>query len=198
MTLITIVMMLTASLPQTNIEIAEELLIESCLPLIDTLHIYRVDSVEVTIEGEHSGGWFVEQTVIDVLDAHGITVLSDVSTNPIDLPVISIRPMELAIKYGDISRPWIIGNKNVERISMCELSISLISRGGTVLTVLRTGILRVDKVALSDVDVLNGSGNWEWLSSEVQDDGEGGLLEPLVVTAVVASLIYLFYSSRAE
>ncbi len=198
MTAVLIAMMLTASVPQTNIEMAEDVLIESCLPLIDSLHNYRVDSVKIEMEGEHSGGWLVEQTIIDVLSEGGITVLQDDETGLFDSPVLSIRPMELCIEYGDISRPWIIGSRKIERIAVCELSVCLSSRGGAVLTVLRTGAVQTDEVTLSDTDVLEGSENWDWLSAEVQDDDGGGLLEPLVVTAVVASLIYLFYSSRAE
>ena len=55
-----------------------------------------------------------------------------------------------------------------------------------------------DRIPVSELSRLAGDRGDPWLSPEMAEDGEGGILEPLIVSGVVASLIYLFYSSRAE
>jgi hypothetical protein len=106
--------------------------------------------------------------------------------------------MELVVEYGDVSRPWVVGAKRVERIAKCELMSTLLDQEGEILLNLRTSGIRQDVVSWSDTDMLEGSAEWEWLSGDLPENSGGGILEPIVVTGVVASLVYLFYSSRAE
>jgi len=55
-----------------------------------------------------------------------------------------------------------------------------------------------DEIAWSDTEILNGSAEWEWLTGDLPENRGGGILEPIIVSGVVASLVYLFYSSRAD
>ena len=89
------------------------------------------------------------------------------------------------------------GRKRVERHAVCELSATLVDAGGTILVSARTSASDSDLVPVAELDVLDHQ-DYDWLGQgEIGEEG-GGILEPLVVTGVVASLIYLFYSSRAE
>jgi hypothetical protein len=62
----------------------------------------------------------------------------------------------------------------------------------------RYGADLTDRVPVSALSRLAGDREAPWVSPEMAQNGEGGVLEPLIVSGVVASLIYLFYSSRAE
>lgn len=181
----------------TNLELVEATVEEACSELASVLDENGIESVAIAVDGEHSGNWLVEQTAAAILSDLGYTVTTALRDGA-DTHVLHIRPMDLAVRYGDTSRSWIFGKQRVERIAICELSIQLVSTEGTILGALRTSAIDTDVVPVSELDVLDGTEDMTWLAEGEINTGGGGILEPLVVTGVVASLIYLFYSSRAE
>jgi hypothetical protein len=193
------IILLTAvlSIVPTNMEMAEDALEMAVQELPEQLGVYGAETVFVEIEGDHTANWFIEQTVISVLHDSGIDVIDRDYAQGSGM-LLRIRPMELVVEYGDVSRPWIVGSKRVERIAKCELSSSLMDEEGELLMSLRTSGIQQDVVSWADAEMLSGSSEWDWLSAELPENSGGGLLEPIVVTGVVASLVYLFYSSRAE
>jgi hypothetical protein len=180
----------------TNLDLVEAAVEEACSSLAETIAQQGIDTFTIEIEGEHPANWLVEQTIEAVLTGRGLTVTA--GREGTSNSILSIRPMDLAVRYGNTSRSWIFGKKRVERIAICELSSTLVDSEGTIIVSIRSGAEDSDLVPVSELDVLEGAEDWNWLSEgEISGDG-GGILEPLVVTGVVASLIYLFYSSRAE
>ncbi len=194
----TILMAALLALAPSNMELAEDAILLSLQELPDSLFSYGADEIMIEILGEHSGNWFIEQTIYSVLHENGITV-SQRELNPEGSSLtLSVRPMELVVEYGDVSRPWVIGSKRVDRIAKCELSSTLLDADGVVLMTARTSGIEEDMIPWSDAEVLNGSEEWDWLSGSMPENRGGGILEPIIVSGVVASLVYLFYSSRAE
>jgi len=181
-------------------ELAEEAIILALQELHENMSSYDYDTDNIMIEiiGEHSGNWFIEQTISSILHEHGITVFDREADSVSSRSILQIRLMELVVEYGDVSRPWIIGSKRVERIAKCELSSTLLDADGSIIMTARTSGIEVDKIPWSDTEILNGSEEWDWLSGELPENRGGGILEPIIVSGVVASLVYLFYSSRAE
>lgn len=185
------------ALAPTNMELAEDALALALQEIPGQLSAYGVESVSVEIAGEHAGNWLISQTVMSFLHDEGFQVIDRGEPDSTGM-VLRVRPMELTVEYGDVSRPWLVGNKRVERIAKCELSSTLLDAGGGIVMSVRTSGIQSDVISWSDAQVLNGSSDWEWLSGELPENRGGGILEPIVVTGVVASLVYLFYSSRAE
>jgi len=194
----TILMAALLALVPSNMELAEDAILLALQELPENLSSNGADNIQIEILGEHSGNWFIEQTISFVLHENGITIFQRDADSDSPALLLSVRPMELVVEYGDVSRPWIIGSKRVERIATCELSFTLYDGDGSVLMTQRTSGVEVDKISWSDAEVLNGSEGWDWLSGALPENRGGGILEPIIVSGVVASLVYLFYSSRAE
>jgi hypothetical protein len=188
---------LAAFEPPTNLEMAEEAIAEACLGLPDSLLSAGFRSVSVSMDGDHQGNWLVLQGVVGALEAGGVqvTVSDRGSSGPVAL---RIRPMDLSMSLTDAGRSWIFGSRRIDREFRCELSAELTDSGGIVVMSLRSGASRADRVGYSELERLQGGSSEEWLTGGTPAEAGGGILEPLVVTGVVASLIYLFYSSRAE
>ncbi|MCC6871164.1 MAG: hypothetical protein IT351_02170 [Candidatus Fermentibacter sp.] len=193
------------ALPVSNLELAEQIVSEACVSISDSLVDSGVGTVMLEIAGDHPGNWLVEQCVKTELGARGLTVLTretrpapDSSRDHAMLFDLVVRPMELSIVFGGTSRSWLIGPKSVERMAVCELYSELRDTGGTICTTVRSSSSRSDRVPVDDLQSLRGSSDQVWLRGGELQASSGGILEPLVVTGVVASLIYLFYSSRAE
>jgi hypothetical protein len=182
----------------SNMELAEDALLLAIHELPESLSDFGVDEVLIVISGEHAGNWFIQQTITSILHENGITVIERNTGSEDSSIVLRVRPMELVVEYGDVSRPWVIGAKRVERIAKCELSSNLLDIDGSVMMTLRTSGVEEDVISWSDAEILNGSSEWDWLSGELPENRSGGIMEPIVVSGVVASLVYLFYSSRAE
>ena len=194
----TILMTVLLALAPSNMELAEEAIILALQELHENMSSYDTDNIMIEIIGEHSGNWFIEQTISSILHEHGITVFEREADSVSSHSILRIRLMELVVEYGDVSRPWIIGSKRVERIAKCELSSTFLDADGSIIMTARTSGVEVDKISWSDAEILNGSEEWDWLSGELPENRGGGILEPIIVSGVVASLVYLFYSSRAE
>lgn len=193
----TILMTAVLALAPTNMELAEDALALALEEIPAQLSAYGVESVSVEIVGEHAGNWLISQTVMSFLHDEGFQVIDREEPNNTGM-MLRVRPMELTVDYGDVSRPWLVGNKRVERIAKCELSSTLLTGSGEIVMSIRTSGIQSDVISWSDAQVLDGSSEWAWLSGELPENRGGGILEPIVVTGVVASLVYLFYSSRAE
>ncbi|MEN8208026.1 MAG: hypothetical protein ABFR50_02125 [Candidatus Fermentibacteria bacterium] len=194
----TILMTALLALAPSNMELAEDAIQLALQELPENLSSRGADIIQIEVLGEHSGNWFIEQTISSVLHDNGITVFQRDAGSDSSAILLSVRPMELVVEYGDISRPWIVGSKRVDRIATCELSFTLYDTDRSVLMTLRTNGVEEDMISWSDAEVLNGSEEWDWLSGELPENRGGGILEPIIVSSVVASLVYLFYSSRAE
>jgi hypothetical protein len=192
-----VIAVLSASAP-TNMEILEAVVDEACLPLADSLAAAGLDTVMLEITGEHPGGWLVGQSVKAVLDSRGVTVLTEVPRDSVPPVRLSIRPMELSVMLDDAGRTWLIGARRIDRTVMCELYSEVLDPSGVLLLSARSGASRSDRIGESELPGLRSSSDQAWITGGEPAEGGGGLLEPLVVTGVVASLIYLFYSSRAE
>jgi hypothetical protein len=195
-----ILMTVLLALTPSNMELAEEALVLSCEPLSDSLKAYNVQILSIEVLGEHGGGWFVEQTLTSVLVDNEIMIIDSVSRDDsvTSLYRLQVRPMELAVEYGDVSRPWVIGAKRIERLARSELSAILLDSNNSVIMTARASGIVEDIISWSDAGALSGSTEWEWLSGDLPEGESAGILEPLIVSGVVASLVYLFYSSRAN
>lgn len=192
-----VIAVLSATTP-TNMEVLEVVVDEACLPLADSLTSAGLDTVMLEIAGDHPGGWLVAQSVKSVLDSRGVTVLTEVSRDSVRSVRLSVRPMELSVMLDDAGRAWLVGARRIDRTVICELYSEALDPSGVLLLSTRSGASRSDRVGQSELPGLRSSSDQAWITGGEPAEGGGGLLEPLVVTGVVASLIYLFYSSRAE
>jgi hypothetical protein len=188
---------LAAYEPPTNLEMAEQAIAEACLSLPDSLLTAGFQSVKVSMDGDHQGNWLVLQGAVSSLEAGGVQVTSG-GRDDAGAVTLRIRPMELSMSLMDAGRSWIFGSRRIDREFRCELSAELTDSQGLVVISMRSGASRADRVGFSELERLQGGGSEEWLTGGTPAAASGGILEPLVVTGVVASLIYLFYSSRAE
>ncbi len=190
---------LTAAVdPPTNLEMVEEAVTEACLALPGALGVPTGEMLTVQIEGDHEGGWLVEQCATAVLEASGFLVADSPRADGGSSVIVRVRPMELAVTLAGAGRAWLIGPRRIDRRAVCELSTEIVDVSGAVVYSVRSGASRSDRIHASDLARLQGASGETWLTGGTPSQSGGGILEPVVVTGVVASLIYLFYSSRAE
>lgn len=195
-----LVLALVSAVPATNLEVAEEAVLTACQDLPSILYDSDVTRLSLSMQGDHDGNWLVEQSVTTVLSNAGIAVISAEEREGAGrLSVMELRVMDLSIRYGAVHRSWFLGKRKVDRTATVEISAVLLSTDGSVALSERLSGELSDELSYGDVEQVSGTGaNDSWLTPEIPESEGGGVLEPIIVTGVIASLIYLFYSSRAE
>lgn len=176
----------------TNLDMVESVVNDAMLPVSEQIAGENIETLSLNIEGEHDGGWLVEQVAISSLSDAGVTVNT---TRETDCWTLNIRPMELGVSYAQTTRSWFLGGKQIPRIANCELAVTLIDTEGNVVLTTREGATFENTVSHSNI-VLIETTTEKWANGEISEEESGNILEPIVVTGVVTALVYLFYSSR--
>jgi hypothetical protein len=109
---------------------------------------------------------------------------------------LEYRITELGINYPRAWRGHLIGRKKVERNASVALHGRLIEdSSGKLLWSGEGSATAGDVVPASELLFLEGDGE-PWQKGELPAGKIGGVVEPLVVAAIVAGLVYLFYSNK--
>lgn len=183
---------------QGNLELTEQAVFQAVAPISDALSLRGTESLFITVEGGHEGGWLVVQTLTNLLSEKGIGVTTERTERTERTgSQLTVRPMQLGVMYGEIERSWFLGARRMPRSAVCSLAISLLDENGTVIDTWRTEGLEQDTVAPDDRQLFEHRTEL-WVNDTVPAGSGNKVLEPVVVTGVVAALIYLFYSSRAD
>ncbi len=180
---------------QGNLEMLEEAVYQAVVPVADAVALEGVESLFILVEGEHEGGWLIRQSVTDLLAGRGVRVEAE-RTERLGCQLM-VRPMELGVLYGAVERSWLLGGRRMGRSAVCRLSFTLTDESGTVVDTWRTEGLVQDTVSPDDAQDFEHRTE-RWVNDEIPEATGNKVLEPVVVTGVVAALIYLFYSSRAD
>jgi len=109
---------------------------------------------------------------------------------------LEYRINELNLEYSKVWRPHLVGRKSVERVAVASLSARLVEESSGRLSWVGEGsATRKDVVPASQLPFLEGK-NATWQKGTLPKGKGGALIEPLIVAAIVAGLVYLFYSNK--
>lgn len=176
----------------TNLDMLETVVLNALEPIAEQVSAHGLEGVTLNVQGEHEGGWLIEQIATVALSHAGVTVYTSRGE---DGWMLNLRPMELGVTYAQTGRSWFLGGKQVPRLASCEIAATLVDSSGSVVLTVREGFVIESTVPISDVIIIESSTE-KWINGELSEEESGNILEPLVVTGVVTALVYLFYSSR--
>ncbi|UCF78629.1 MAG: hypothetical protein JSW03_11225 [Candidatus Eiseniibacteriota bacterium] len=109
---------------------------------------------------------------------------------------LEYRITELGVNYTRAWRGLVIGRKKVERLASVALHGRLVEDSSGALVWSGDGSASArDVVPASELSRLEGKGE-TWQKGTLPAGKLGGVVEPLVVAAIVAGLVYLFYSNK--
>ncbi len=181
----------------TNLELTQRALEQAVGPALDRLPSLEPRRVLLQEEGQSEGGWMVEKTLAKHLKKRGWeVVLAEPPASPDAGGAVSYRVINLGVIYGRRHRKGVLGKSLVERQARAEVSI-LLTRlpTGEVLWVDEVRGEARDEVPEDELEVLKAKSFT--LNPEELKEERRSLLEPLLVTALVGVLIYLFYSTKS-
>lgn len=142
-------------------------------------------TLHVAARGRHTADWVVEHVLVEELLKRGISVMADSGA----APTLSFRIVELGIwANSGVLRP------SVERRCRVSLSLQLEGAGELAWTGSATHVL-TDRVEKRRVAALQSS-TYAFAKTDVEEQSWGKYVEPVIVSSVLGSLVYLFFSNR--
>jgi hypothetical protein len=185
----------------TNLELIEEALVSA----VDSMDVPRSDpgaeTLDLRVEAGGDADWLLDSVLkkrlialgweIKVGKAHGDTVVPGNTDF-----LLSVRVVDLGIKYGPVWRRFMFGGKKVNRLARASLLYELINKNSGA--VVLSGDARSeasDVVPASMLSVLSDP-KYSFASPELEKTQWDRYLEGGLVLAIVGVLVYLFYSNK--
>lgn len=185
----------------TNLWLLKSTLEEAIEEVCDRLSSHELSTFCLEPSAERNGRWLVDQVLTECLLARGYRVVF-----PDSLPnesaelcagagFLRYRIVRLNVDYVTSRRKHLFGPRLVKREAQIDLFLRLSRAAGEVIwtgQIRRTG---GDWIPSRDLPPAEQASP-PFLSPRLETDGWGRLAEPVLLTAIVGGLIYLFYSTQ--
>ena len=178
----------------TNIDLtvrAAEEAVAECLAGLDSLHS-ETDwelPVLVTAQSEHEANWVVEHCLTGGLLKRNFTVAVDTTGAAQESPRLAYRIVDLSLSGWSGLR-----GGEVKRRCRMTVRLRLVSAGELVWQHEATSQIR-DRIPKNRLDVLENE-TYDFADLELEERSWGRFVEPAIVSSVLGTLVYLFFSNR--
>ena len=146
-------------------------------------------AVLLTSQEKHAGGWIVEHILVEAMLSRGFTIALDSTAAASSWPHLPSRVLDLAVG----------GNAGVLKGAVrrrCRANLSLLlSAGDEVLGASEVSREATDQISRRRVSSLESPGH-AFAKTDLQEQSWGKYVEPVIVSSVLGSLVYLFFSNR--
>ena len=185
----------------TNLRLLKSTLEEAIEEVCDRLSSYEFDTFCLEPPSDLDGRWLVDQVLTECLLDRGYRVIfpDSLSTEAAALcsqaGSLRYRIVHLNLNYASCRRKHLFGPRLVKREVLLDVMFRLSRATGEVVwadEIKRTGGDWIPSRVLPQAEQASPP----FLSPRLETDGWGRLAEPVLLTAVVGGLIYLFYSTQ--
>lgn len=181
------------ALAQTNLEFVTDAVARAVGDAVSGLDLagQGQDAGPVLIQAQagHSANWLFEHILVEELLRRGLAVTLDSAAVDGASPRLSYRVADLEVSgssgllHGSVSR-------------RCRVLVSLgYSRNAETVWTGEGRAEAADRVSARELDALQDS-RYDFARTELEKRTWGRYVEPVIVTAVLGSLVYLFFSNR--
>jgi hypothetical protein len=189
----------------TNFEILERISTEAVLEIISGMGPIGKDDIILLNKTKTAGtvDFVLENAFVREIRAAGLRVAIEAPKK--DEPVVvsgnyrlSYQIVRLSVAYTDISRPWWLFSKRVERSAQADLFVQFIDLAtGDIAWVGEIHKEYGDKIPYSKLKLVEEA-QYDFTRPSRSEFKMARLLEPLVVGGIVVGLVYLFFSNQSS
>ncbi len=179
---------------KTNQEVIKELVINEIFNSIEKLSD-KPDSIQIILRGQRdTERWIVEKLRTEVLE-RGITLLENNQDSSFQ---IIIEKIETQITYRGKNRSILLNYSNYEREIRAIISFFLKNEHNTVLFNFSGELKNIDLITRNSIEKVENRLLPFTVGSKAESKFIKRFLEPIIVTAVTISVVYLFFSLRSS
>ncbi len=186
-----------ASSEPTNLDVLLNLMAGALDPIVVALSPYKTEgNIAISPKGDHQSNWLVESSLLKRLAEEGFSVIppSEVTNNCEYM--LSYEVLELGVNYlGSYGSIW--GKTQIKRLSKVDVSFEIHDlSNGEIIWLREVSDQSVDSFDKGNLELIE-SATYEFARSEFGKEGIlGKILEPIVISAVLGWVIYLFYTTK--
>lgn len=157
--------------------------------------------VRIEINPSSDAGWLVEGVLKERLLSQGIKVTSlQEPSKSVDslssLFVLTVRIVEIGVKYEGVQRKYLLFGKHVERSAKVGLQYELTEKpSGTVFLASAARARIADVIPASAIPLVSES-KYSFASPTLEKSKLDKYLEGGLVLSIIGVLIYLFYTNK--
>lgn len=179
---------------KTNQEIIKELVMNEIFNSIEMLSD-KPDSIQIILRGQSDiEKWVVEKIRTEVLE-RDITLLEN---NQDSVFQIIIEKIETQITYRGKNRSILLSYSNYEREIRAVISFFLKNERNTVLFNFSEELKNIDLITRNSIEKVENRLLPFTVGSKAESKFIKRFFEPIIVTAVTISAVYLFFSLRSS
>lgn len=189
----------------TNFEIIERMSNEAVREIISGIGTIRQEDLVLLTKTKTAGNvdFVLENTFVREMRNAGIRVAIEAPQK--DDPVeasgnyrLSYQIVRLSVAYTDISRPWWLFSKRVERSARADLFVQFIDLStGDIALVKEIHKEYGDTIPYSKLKLVEDA-QYDFTRPSRSEFKMARILEPLVVGGIVVGLVYLFFSNQSS
>lgn len=188
---------LIADANDSNIEIVGRMIEIKNSSINQFLTGYQGKTILLLADGTNDANDVVISYLQSILQKSGQSI--KVITNAQDASsgiTMRVKIIDINIGYSSKKRKYFIGKQVVKRVSKLTLLLSLTNPDGNIIATSKI-ISEINDELPLDTALLYQNSNYKFSNPKLPES-HSSILEPIVVTGIVGTLIYIFYANKEK
>ena len=187
---------ISASEHLSNIETVGNILEQKSKTIMQVLTGYQGKVVFIEAEGTHEANNVVMSYIQSILKKNGQPIKRVPQNKEPQGLTVNVKILDINVSYSNPRRRHFVGTRVVDRITKITLFLTLTAQDGKVLSSTKISGRRKDILPI-DTAMSYQSSTYKFSNPKVPDT-RSSILEPIVVTGIVGTLIYIFYANKEK
>jgi hypothetical protein len=133
----------------------------------------------------------------NLLESRGIDTAYRTSQDDPSLYSLEFKVPVFRLTYPKVYRSYLIGGKKVKREANLRVNAKLVSDTGDVIWIGESSAEKKDQFPHGDLARIQ-EGSYEFVKPEMPGSGWGKVVEPVLVSAIIVGMVYLFFSNQSD
>jgi hypothetical protein len=179
----------------SNVEIIGKVLEQRTSVFQSMLSGVHDQTIKLIAEGTNDANDIILSYLASILQKNGQQVKIAAATDTGGI-ILSFKVLDINITYNDLRRKLMVGSQVVDRRLKLSLILTLTNADGKVVSSRSMSIDNEDELSV-DKAVLYQNANFKFSNPKLPES-HSSILEPIVVTGIVGTLIYIFYANKRK
>lgn len=153
--------------------------------------------LKVVPQGSTEEYELLEDIFTQLLENRGVATVHGEKAGDENLYEIDYKIPVFRLSYPKVYRSYLIGGKKVKREANLRVQATLLSQSGDVLWIGESAAEESDQFKHGDLSHVE-EGSYEFVKPEMPNSGWGKVVEPVLVSAIIVGMVYLFFSNQSD
>ena len=153
--------------------------------------------LEVVPAGNTEEYLVLDDIFTSLLEGKGIDTVRRSSASTESHYALELKVPVFRLTYPKVYRSYLIGGKMVKRDANIRVKAQLISDTGDVVWIGESSAQKADQFSHGDLARIQ-EGSYAFVKPEMPGSGWGKVVEPVLVSAIIVGMVYLFFSNQSD